>query len=664
MGYRKRRVEDAEGWPGAYAERSSVEDPGRGALSTGTGTPSEGWGLEEGGDWTPLVIRERTNGRDAESDSGESASANPDSEPAAGPSSDPDESPSSPEVAKPAREESTDSAQRPDDSTPAADSTPPAPEISLDDLSDLVDMPEDDAIDELGDRIIKLSAHMSAAEHRLLLMIGEFDRREGWKPAGHKDCAAWLEMYTGLNRVTARERVRVARALCDLPETSNAMAKGELTFSKVRGLVRVATPENEAELLPLAKECTAHQLERELQRWRELEQWGDDEAERRRHQRRRLSVRPGGGGMYEIRGLVSPDVGALLMRVIDAAGDALFLKDKEWSAEGGRWGPAVTEVKPQQRRADALRLILERAMEAGFELPGGCGAPDCEVRESDSPESAPTQDQASQPSVSETDPAEAPAPPPDTDAPATDAPSPASAEAPAPPADTDPATATDPSPKPCTCSRTPPSASAERYLVLFNVDQKTLEGEKGGRAELDGQATVSLETARRITCDSAVVRIVRGARSEILDVGRKTRVIPPAIRRALWARDGGCRFPGCGSRYAYSHHIEHWALGGKTSLDNLVLLCHPHHKAVHEGGFEVKMGRYGEPYFLDLNGCRIPDQAPPMAVPASVADDPVRAMVETHRFRGIRPTNTTGSCRKVISPEKMDRFWEGLDPPE
>ena len=372
MGYARRRVEEDVGWgPVEDAERSSVEDAGRGALSTGTGTLAEGWGLKEADGWTTLVVRERTNGSDAESDSGESGDA------AESPAGESETAAShSAESTKP---ESPGSAGSPAHSTSDTDATPPIPEISLDDLSDLMDMPEDDAIDELGDRIIKLSAHMSAAEHRLLLMIGEFDRREGWKPAGHKDCAAWLEMYTGLNRVTARERVRVARALCELPETSEAMAKGELTFSKVRGLVRVATPENEAELLPLAKECTAHQLERELQRWRELEQWGDDEAERRRHQRRRLSVRPGGGGMYEIRGLVSPDVGALLMRVIDAAGDALFLKDHEWSAEGGRWGPAVKEVKPQQRRADALRLILERAVEAGFELPGGCGAPECEV---------------------------------------------------------------------------------------------------------------------------------------------------------------------------------------------------------------------------------------------------------------------------------------------
>ena len=427
MGYRKRRVreevrwgsmdvgrgsgEDAEGWPVEEAERQSRDESGRGVRSTGASPASEGWGLEEDVSWTTLLVRERTN----ESDSGESQPAPPDSESAPGPSSDPGES-SDPVESRSLTPDSEPAPTQQPDPAESPPATPSAPDVSLDDLSDLMGLPEDDAIDELGDRIIKLSAHMSAGEHRLLLMIGEFDRREGWKPAGHKDCAAWLEMNTGVNRVTARERVRVARALLELPETSGAMSRGELSFSKVRGLTRVATADNEAELLPLARECTAHQLERELQRWRELEQWGDEEAERRRYQRRRLSVRPGGGGMYEIRGLVSPDVGALLMRVIDAAGDALFLKDREWSAEGGRWGPAVKEVKPQQRRADALRLILERAMEAGFELPGGCGAPDCEVGggdaaaaggASDSPESRSASEEGSGVFPSESDSPEA-----------------------------------------------------------------------------------------------------------------------------------------------------------------------------------------------------------------------------------------------------------------
>ena len=124
------------------------------------------------------------------------------------------------------------------------------------------------------------------------------------------------------------------------------------------------------------------------------------------------------------------------------------------------------------------------------------------------------------------------------------------------------------------------------------------------------------------------------------------------------------RVPGCGSRYAVAHHIEHWALGGRTSLGNLVLLCRRHHRAVHEGGFKVSINRFGGPRFENRAGCRIPHQPPPMAVPASAAPDPVRTMVEAHRSRGIAPTNTTGSCRKRVSAEKRDRFRDALDPPE
>ena len=108
-----------------------------------------------------------------------------------------------------------------------------------------------------------------------------------------------------------------------------------------------------------------------------------------------------------------------------------------------------------------------------------------------------------------------------------------------------------------------------------------------------------------------MVRVVHRARSEILDVGRKTRVVPLAIRRALWARDRGCRFPGCGCRFVEPHHIQHWALGGKTSLCNLVLLCRRHHKMVHEGGFSVRMGAGQVPEFFNRKGVRIPDRPPP-----------------------------------------------------
>jgi hypothetical protein len=105
---------------------------------------------------------------------------------------------------------------------------------------------------------------------------------------------------------------------------------------------------------------------------------------------------------------------------------------------------------------------------------------------------------------------------------------------------------------------------------------------------LDDGTRLSAETFRRIACDAGLVPMVHGAGSQTVDVGRRTRTISPALRRVLWARDGGCRFPGCTNRtYVHAHHIEHWAHGGSTSADNLVLLCSAHHRLVHEAGFSL-----------------------------------------------------------------------------
>ena len=113
----------------------------------------------------------------------------------------------------------------------------------------------------------------------------------------------------------------------------------------------------------------------------------------------------------------------------------------------------------------------------------------------------------------------------------------------------------------------------------------------GSQAVLDeaGGIHVSADTARRVACDAATVTMRHGAGGEILDVGRRTRTLSPALRRALAARDRQCRFPGCGNRRCDAHHIEHWADGGRTALDNLLLLCRRHHRAVHEEGFRVTL---------------------------------------------------------------------------
>ena len=125
-----------------------------------------------------------------------------------------------------------------------------------------------DRMDELADEITTLAAHIHAATHRLLTLIAEFDRLGGWEREGHRSCAHWLAYRTGIDLGAAREKVRVARALVDLPRASAAMARGELSFAKVRALTRVATSANEGDLLVLARGSTAADLERMLRSWR------------------------------------------------------------------------------------------------------------------------------------------------------------------------------------------------------------------------------------------------------------------------------------------------------------------------------------------------------------------------------------------------------------
>jgi len=123
---------------------------------------------------------------------------------------------------------------------------------------------------------------------------------------------------------------------------------------------------------------------------------------------------------------------------------------------------------------------------------------------------------------------------------------------------------------------------------------------------------------RRITCDGSLLRITEDDAGNPLDIGRKTRAIPPALRRALQARDAGCRFPGCSHRrFVDAHHIRHWADGGDTSIDNLVLLCRQHHRRVHEGGFGVERAADGHIRFSRPDG-RFIEEHPQLPVSGSV----------------------------------------------
>ncbi len=227
---------------------------------------------------------------------------------------------------------------------------------------------ESDALDELGYRIAELSAHIEAATQRLLELVAEFDRRRGWELAGFRSCAHWLSERTGIDLGAARERVRTARALDRLPRTREAMGRGELSYSQVRALTRVATEANEEDLLEVARESSTAVLERVVRGWRRGTPEEEGERERRLWESRRFSVVPDGEGMYEVRGRLPAEVAGVLMRAVEAASDALFRDQGApgWETEEER-GRAAS-----RRRADAVGLVAERALAAGF---GGEGVP-------------------------------------------------------------------------------------------------------------------------------------------------------------------------------------------------------------------------------------------------------------------------------------------------
>ena len=473
---------------------------------------------------------------------------------------------------------------------PGADPNPPTPDP---------DIPGHDprtGDDPLGDRIAALCAHIDAATHRLLTLLRVYDEDGRWE--GCRSCAHWLSWRTGISLGPAREKVRVARRLPSLPLVSAAFAKGELSYSKVRALTRAATPDNEAELLAFARHGTTAHVERLVREWRRLDRSDareDDDPARRTDpaEHRGLSLQLADDGNYEIRGRLTPEVGALLLKALEVTEDRLY---REQCAAG-----TEHETTAEHRRADAFGLWLEERLQPGVQLV---------VHSFATPETAET---PAGPEAADPAPAEATA-------------------APTEPAASDPARDSP--------FGSPPArrVSGETSHAVMGVP--ALVTEDGSR--------VSAETSSRLCCDAEVVPIARGSDGTVLDVGRRSRTVGWRLRKALEARDGGCRFPGCGSRLrSHAHHIVHWAHGGETAMDNLVLLCPFHHRTVHEGGWRVEMDERGVPHFFNPLGARMPvvPESPDIGgmVPGDTKAPPSQdfGLARWHGQAGIGPS--TGS---------------------
>jgi hypothetical protein len=233
-------------------------------------------------------------------------------------------------------------------------------------------------LEELGERIAELAAQISAATYELLAMLREFDERGGWG-GGFHSCAHWLTWRVGLDPGAAREKVRVARALGALPLLSAALRRGEISYSKVRALTRIATPAIEQDLLTFGRAGTAAHVERLVRGMRRVDRIAAGRSEKRLHATRFLGAYTDEDGMVVVRARLAPEAGAALLRALDAGVEALYGPRRAQAAGAARepasaapTAAATEDTSMEQRRADALGLVAESALASGLD-PGSRG---------------------------------------------------------------------------------------------------------------------------------------------------------------------------------------------------------------------------------------------------------------------------------------------------
>ncbi len=419
-------------------------------------------------------------------------------------------------------------------------------------------------LEELEREICELSAHIAAAMCRFLILLAEWDQRGGWCEWGCRSCAQWLSWRCSITPGAARERMRVARRLTELGLVREAFAAGELSYSKVRAVTRVATPQTEEQLVLLARHATGAQLEKLVRSYRGVlsATLGAAQAS---FDARHVSWRWEDDGSFSIRARLAADEGALLLQALEAAKSL---------------APAYVDEEPPVSRDSEEEAVLPAVVQPG---------PTAAEREADALVSVARASLQQSGNV---------------------------------------------------------RSDGDPCQLVVHVDAATLDSDEvQTRSELAGGPSLAPETVRRLGCDAALVRIVEKD-GRPLSVGRRTRTIPPALRRALRSRDRGCRFPGCThERFLHAHHIRHWARGGPTSMENLVTLCSYHHRLVHESGFGVeRAGRDGVRF-------RRPDgRLVPFVGDRGRARGP--NLVDRQRAAGIGIDE--GTCRALSAGDSLD----------
>ena len=539
-------------------------------------------------------------------------------------------------------------------------------------------------LEQLGERIAEQAAHLDAAMHRFLTDLREFDERGGWHAQGARTCAHWLAWRVGWDLVTSRERVRVAGKLAEFPAIDDALRRGEMSYSKVRAMVRVATPANERLLLDHARLMTASQLETLCRKYAVVQRHGETPHALGDEQRRYVRRRDTDDGMVKIEAVLHPEEAERVWTMLGHAATQLACEPAPSTSDdfGGSWAAAhaVAQASEAVKASPATAVVITSRPSDAAACQGDDSA------ESRPHVSAPARTATALPisathfaACSIDDSAESPGP---------EVPSRSLLDRLLDEADAlraaeavtcgEPATSSNTAEAPASglaAERVPgvlqQRADAVRCAfsradALVSVAQGYLRGDRPDRAPVEivltipesslhaggadpvevgeiGESFVSSEAARRLSCDAGVVEVVEHERGTPLSVGRKRRTIAGALKRALRKRDTTCSYPGCTNRmFLEGHHIKHWADGGETSLTNSALLCSLHHRFVHEYGYAIELGPDQRPRFRDPRG-------------RLVAEVPERPMMADLGWPRIRAANAPLS----IAADTIACGWDG-----
>jgi Domain of unknown function (DUF222)/HNH endonuclease len=397
--------------------------------------------------------------------------------------------------------------------------------------------------EHLEARICELAGHLTAATCRFLLLVADFDARKGWAAWEMPSCAAWLSWKCQVAPGTAREQVRVARALAGLPVIRAEFAAARLSYAKVRALTRIAVPETERDLAAMALPMTAGQLERFARAHRRVTAARDADARKQR----RLSWGWVDDHVLMLRGLLPADGAAVLLQALRAARNDL--EHPHDDDHGGSDGGGVSA----ETRAGHLAA---RDKEDNLDL-GGDGQPPIRKEHAEDLADALVEICAAylRTKIVSADNADV--------------------YQVIIHAGTEAITA---------------GETGEDVTAGDGVSAETPATHPAFplRCHFEDSGAVSPAALRLIACNATISTMVHDTAGNVLNVGRRTRKPSAALRRAVRERDGcRCRFPGCESRRTDAHHILYWSNGGETKLANLVSLCKAHHRIVHDKGIII-----------------------------------------------------------------------------